>query len=90
MKTKPKLYNDLLSHDLWIVRRDHILSRDGRRCGQCSSTENLLVHHRQYHVDRVTGDQLKPWDYDDLYLITLCSRCHELGHRKFKVPTFKK
>ena len=90
MTTKTKPYADLLRHELWLVRREHILSRDGRRCVLCSSTENLLVHHRQYHVDRVTGEQLKPWEYGDRFLVTLCSRCHELGHRKFKVPTFKK
>jgi hypothetical protein len=37
----------------------------------------------------VTGERFRPWDYEDRFLITLCVRCHNAGHTKFSIPTFK-
>jgi 5-methylcytosine-specific restriction endonuclease McrA len=90
MTTMRQTYEALLRNDLWLTRRERILARDGHCCVNCTSTLGLVVHHRQYHVDKVTGEYLMPWEYDDRYLVTLCSRCHELGHRRFKILTFKK
>jgi hypothetical protein len=28
-----------------------------------------------------------PWDYTDNLLITLCEKCHQKGHKQYKVPT---
>lgn len=83
-------YQSLLEHDLWITRRSQILARDGHQCVNCRATTDLVVHHRQYHIDRVTGKLLMPWDYADRYLITLCKKCHEIGHKTIKVPSYTK
>lgn len=46
----------------------------------------MVVHHKQYHIDK-NGRKLRPWEYNDKYLITLCSSCHQRGHAKFDIPT---
>jgi hypothetical protein len=76
-------------HDLWLTRCEQILHRDVHRCRNCGGEGDLLIHHRQYHVDIVTGERFRPWDYEDRFLITLCVRCHNAGHTKFSIPTFK-
>jgi 5-methylcytosine-specific restriction endonuclease McrA len=86
--TEASLYGKLLSHDLWKTRREGILARDGHRCRHCGSTEQPTVHHRQYHIDAVTGIPVKPWDYADRYLVTLCASCHDAGHERHPIPTF--
>lgn len=81
-------YGALLFNPKWREKRQRILERDGFHCVICGSSENLIVHHKQYHV---TPDGMKyvPWNYDDRYLITVCKNCHQSGHAKFKVPVFK-
>lgn len=51
------------------------MSRDGFKCNCCGNKEKQLhVHHRTY----LNG--LKPWEYDDSLLTTLCDDCHEKTH----------
>ncbi|HEX2846663.1 MAG: hypothetical protein E6Q24_18955 [Chitinophagaceae bacterium] len=77
----------LLFRREWITRRKEILLRDQHRCRVCGSSQNLQVHHRQYHFV-VRKNQFKlPWEYEDKLLITLCEQCNRKGHRKYKVPT---
>jgi hypothetical protein len=83
-------YGRLLLHDLWLERRKRILSRDGNRCRCCGKEQGLVVHHRQYHVDSVTGRMVAPWEYEDRHLVTLCKTCHQAGHNQHRIPTFKK
>lgn len=52
------------------------MSRDGFKCNCCGNKEKQLhVHHRTYF------NGLKPWEYDDSLLTTLCDDCHENIHR---------
>lgn len=81
-------YADLLQRSEWLKKREVILVRDQHRCLNCGSSNNLQVHHRQYHRDVKTGNFKKPWEYKDHYLITLCFDCHQAGHKYFKIPVF--
>lgn len=83
-----KSYSDLLRSVQWSEKRKEILKRDEYRCRNCGSSYGLEVHHRQYHIIKRAGDFRKPWAYDSNNLITLCARCHQVGHAKYKVPVF--
>lgn len=82
-------YGPLLFRKEWKDKRAAILARDGHKCVICSTTENLQVHHRQYHYVIATKEFKPPWDYDDKLLISLCENCHQRGHAKFTVPTIQ-
>lgn len=84
-----KLYQEYLKREEWKAKRIEILDRDEYACRNCGSREELQVHHRQYHRDKVTKEILPPWKYDEENLITLCQTCHQEGHAKFKVPVFE-
>jgi len=83
-----KEYGELLRTKQWLNKRRQILKRDGYRCCNCGSQYGLEVHHRQYHIIKRTSGFRKPWDYSDNNLVTLCARCHQVGHNKYKVPVF--
>jgi len=80
-------YGHLLFDDRWRVKRNIILQRDKNQCIICFDTQELQVHHRQYHFIAAVNQFKPPWEYDDHLLITLCKNCHQRGHSKFKVPT---
>lgn len=80
-------YKELLFDERWRLKRKIILQRDRNKCFICRKTEDLQVHHRQYHFILKTKQFKPPWDYDDHLLITLCKSCHNKGHNKYKVPT---
>lgn len=85
-----KYYSKLLKHPYWFAKRKEILARDNNSCRNCFVSVNLNVHHLQYHYSESQKSMVAPWQYDNQYLITLCVRCHELGHKIFKkIPTFK-
>lgn len=66
------VYGDLLNDPKWQRKRLEIMQRDDFTCQLCSDTETeLQVHHKKY----IAG--LKPWEYEDKYLITLCINCHK-------------
>ncbi|MDR2408167.1 MAG: HNH endonuclease [Bacteroidales bacterium] len=79
-------YKEKLFDRRWQTKREAIINRDGGRCVICGKSENLVVHHRQYHFVEKLQAFSDPWDYDDKYLITLCQSCHNRGHDKFEVP----
>lgn len=81
-------YNELLFDKRWKEFRTRILIRDEFKCRICGSTEKLVVHHKQYHVN-YEGKKYVPWDYEEKYLVTLCDSCHKSGHAKFQVPIFE-
>jgi 5-methylcytosine-specific restriction endonuclease McrA len=81
-------YEVLLQDQQWKLKRKQILIRDNHRCKRCGSDNSLQVHHRQYQRTTLTGEYLKPWDYDAQNLVTLCTHCHKTGHQNFKVPVF--
>ena len=82
-------YLEKLQTDRWRTKREEILIRDSRRCRSCGKPNNLQVHHRQYHINKITNQKVNPWSYSNRYLITLCSSCHSVGHNQFKIPFFK-
>ena len=83
-------YTKLLKHPNWFAKRKEILSRDKNSCRNCSANTNLNVHHLQYHYSNSQKNMVAPWQYDNKFLITLCSRCHELGHTLYNtIPIFK-
>jgi len=85
---KPSYWN-ILQDDRWIKIRSIILERDAQSCVNCRSTKNLHIHHRQYRLDKNTGEFISPWNYPMHLLITLCKDCHESGHKKFQIPIIK-
>jgi 5-methylcytosine-specific restriction endonuclease McrA len=80
-------YGATLFDPRWKAKRKEILARDRNSCVICSSEKNLQVHHRQYHFSRALNAFRNPWEYPNNLLVTLCERCHQRGHRLYKVPT---
>jgi hypothetical protein len=65
-------YSELLRDPRWQKKRLEIMQRDEFSCQNCGDGESILnVHHKYY----VSGK--KPWEYDNVSLITLCEDCHE-------------
>ncbi|MEW5846432.1 MAG: HNH endonuclease [Bacteroidota bacterium] len=79
-------YKNRLMDPRWKARKEEILKRDDHRCVVCGSTEELEVHHRQYHYMVGASRYRDPWDYNDSLLITLCKKCHSNGHKHYKIP----
>ena len=69
-------YSKLLRSRRWKTKRKRIIYRDGGGCTVCRSKENLCVHHTYYYEF-----QVKPWEYPDECLITLCEKCHNDWHQ---------
>lgn len=87
-KRKSKMtYQQQLQSEEWKAKRLEILERDGHKCVACESTNRLQVHHSKYDLS------LKAWEYDNMWLVTLCHKCHEEEHREipnsFRVGTIK-
>ena len=81
-------YAKLLRHPKWWAKRKEILDRDGNACRNCQSTEKLQVHHKQYHFKKSLNRHVPPWEYHSKYMVTLCKKCHDLGHKQYDIPTF--
>lgn len=81
-------YRELLFDKRWLEKRSRIIQRDKYKCIICGATDNLTVHHKQYHIS-ADGKKLLPWQYDDKYLITICKSCHQKGHSKYDIPIKK-
>lgn len=65
-------YSDLLKDPRWQKRRLEILSRDKFTCQRCGDTKSTLhVHHGYY------SKGMRPWDYDEATMFTVCENCHE-------------
>ena len=68
-------YSELLKDQRWQDKRKEILKRDNHECQYCGlGLRRVNVHHLIY----IKG--LKPWEYDNELLITLCDIHHELIH----------
>lgn len=79
-------YGAALFDPRWKSKRKEILERDQSKCVICKSDNNLQIHHRQYHFSRTLNVFKNPWEYDNSLMVTLCERCHQKGHRLYKVP----
>ena len=74
-KEQNKLYRD----SRWKKCREIILKRDNYTCCRCGKKQNeseLHVHHLNYDSGK------KPWEYQDVDLVTLCKGCHAEEHGK--------
>lgn len=75
-------YKTYLDTEEWRKRRLEIINRDNNKC-QCSTCDGksntLEVHHLEY-----LSYELKPYEYPNDMLITLCSRCHRSEKMRFK------
>ena len=68
-------YAEQLKDPRWREKRIEILRRDGFRCISCNiSKVRLNVHHGIYFKDKMA------WEYDGIYVHTLCDPCHERTH----------
>lgn len=69
------IYAVQLKDPRWDKVRKKILRRDGFKCVCCSISDvKLNVHHGIYFKDMMA------WEYDEIYLHTLCDPCHERTH----------
>ena len=75
---KKEEYHQLLKDGRWQRRRLEIMQRDDFKCRDCGTTDDLNVHHIRY----IAGH--KPWEYEDIDLITLCGKCHKKRHEKIE------
>lgn len=80
-------YGAALLDERWKKKRREILERDRHQCANCQATEQLQVHHRQYHFQIKVRKFKEPWDYPSELMITLCEPCHQRGHQLYKVPS---
>lgn len=76
-------YEEQLKDERWLEKRDRIINRDFHMCQDCMSGKNLQVHHKNYIEGRMA------WDYSDIYLITLCRKCHEERHSSREIPVLR-
>src|SRR4051812_4223006 len=73
-------YTRQLSDPRWQRKRLEIMQAADWKCVRCDCDDmELHVHHAEYHDDK------KPWEYEDKFLLCLCSDCHTLAH----LPDFK-
>lgn len=73
-------YKDKLGTAAWQRRKTEILVRDNLKCQayNCKTPDALLhVHHKDY----LGG--LRPENYPDDMLITLCENCHKKENLRF-------
>lgn len=80
-------YDSLLKTNEWRNKREKILYRDGYKCRWCGSMFDLNVHHKYYSA-YPNGVLVKPWNYPDDALITLCKDCHKKAHQNKKIKTY--
>ena len=60
--------------------RLQVLERDAWRCQNCGSTQHLEIHHKEFRSHAGCDSEEN--------LITLCSDCHALAHRKCRTRNF--
>jgi hypothetical protein len=86
-------YADKLQDPRWQKKRLKILERDKWSCQNCHKTiDTLCIHHYRYIL------KIKPWEYPDNLLTTLCEPCHiicpscyyfqEFGHCSCREPQY--
>lgn len=81
-------FGHLNLNPLWKKKRQEVIARDGHKCVNCSRGEELEVHHRRYLYSIARRAYLKPWEYPNKSLVTLCRSCHQRGHQVYDVPVF--
>jgi hypothetical protein len=72
-KSAAQTYREHLKDPRWQQKRLLILERDEWTCQQCGRNDlPLNIHHTEYKSGRM------PWEYEEVFLITLCHACHTL------------
>ena len=77
-KNNPR-YVTYLYSSAWIQKKEQVLQRDGNRCTNCGSNQELEIHHKTY--DNIGKE--KP----DSDLLTLCRPCHLKHHEEYSSYT---
>lgn len=67
----------------WQKKRLQILERDGFACKNCGDANSTLNVHHTFYWDK--EDEVPPWDYNDVSLMTLCDSCHDLEHKEISI-----
>jgi len=73
-------YKEQLATKKWKLKRNEVLLRDNFTCQVCGSTTNLHVHHTNYFK------RAKAWEYEHIWLVTLCETCHTNEHETEVIP----
>jgi len=75
----PNKYSDKLKDPRWAKKRKEILCRDANVCADCyTHNAPMHVHHIYYEYG------FQPWEYPDDAYLTLCDKCHEIEHERFR------
>jgi 5-methylcytosine-specific restriction endonuclease McrA len=72
-------YYEQLLDERWIQKRRKIMKRDGWMCTVCGTKKDLVVHHTFYRQG------MKPWEYPNDSLLTLCQPCHHKYHTEHEL-----
>ena len=67
-----------LEPDAYRQLTREVLARDGWRCQDCGTAQNLQVHHIRSR-GRLGNDA-------EDNLITLCASCHQVKHLRYQLP----
>lgn len=76
-------YKAQLQTKNWKLKRGEVLKRDNYTCQVCQSTSNLQVHHTHYFKSA------RAWEYENIWLVTLCGDCHSEEHDTATIPVEK-
>lgn len=76
-------YENWLKRKEWQKRRLYIFERDNFKC-QCSTCKTPNSTLEVHHIEYLSYD-LKPWEYPDDMLITLCHVCHSKENSRSKI-----
>ena len=76
IKNWPKRPRIRLNQEEYTHLRRQILERDGWRCQDCGSSQNLQIHHKKLRSQ--SGHDAEE------NLITLCAQCHMRIHMTLK------
>lgn len=72
-------YKEQLKTQEWKALRQLVLEDRGFKCEQCSTENNLHIHHTFYELGK------KCWEYEIKDLQVLCRDCHKQWHRQNKI-----
>lgn len=75
-------YEELLNCEEWKNKREEILARDNYECQYCHNNKGILQVHHKYYLKYPNNKKVKPWEYPNEALITLCDKCHKWEHSK--------
>lgn len=79
-KTKwNKQQSELYKDPRWQKKRLEIFERDKFTCIFCGCKDKTLHAHHLLYIDN-----LKPWEYNEHLIVTLCEDCHEIESTKRK------